>query len=318
MTDARAVILGCGAAAPEGRLTNADLEARGLDTNDSWITERTGIRERRVAGPDDTTASLAAAAGASAIKDAGLTPDDIGLLVLATTTPDQSLPATSATVQDVLGVRCGALDLSAACAGFVYALGMVASVVEAGRADNVLIIGAEVLSRIVDPQDRSTTILFGDGAGAAVVGRVEGTAAGLMSWNAGCDGSAAAILEVPAGGQFMQMDGPEVFRRAVRVLVDSGSAALVEAGVDADDVALLVPHQANVRIISAAADRLGIPMDRVMVNLDRYGNTSAASIPLALHEAVEAGRVHDGDLVLLSGFGAGMTWASALVRWGSR
>jgi 3-oxoacyl-[acyl-carrier-protein] synthase-3 len=318
VTDARAVILGCGAAAPEGRLTNADLEARGLDTSDSWIADRTGIRERRLAGPDDTTASLAAAAGASAIKNSGLTPDDIGLVVLATTTPDQCLPATSASVQDMLGVRCGALDLSAACAGFVYALGTVASLVEAGRADNVLIIGAEVLSRIVDPQDRNTSILFGDGAGAAVVGRVHGTAAGLLSWNAGCDGSVAAILEVPAGEQFMQMDGPEVFRRAVRVLVESGSAALDEAGVHADDISLLVPHQANVRIISAAADRLGIAMDRVMVNLDRYGNTSAASIPLALNEAVGAGRVRGGDLVLLSGFGAGMTWASAVVRWGSR
>ncbi|HVF74520.1 MAG TPA: beta-ketoacyl-ACP synthase III [Acidimicrobiales bacterium] len=309
MTAARAVVTGLGSAVPEGRLTNADLEAR-VDTNDQWIVDRTGIRERRVAGPDDSTASLAAAAGAAAVKDAGLTPDDIGLLVLATTTPDQKLPATSSAVQDLLGLRCGAFDLTAACSGWVYGLGVAASLVETGRADNVLVVGAEVLSRIVDPADRGTSILFGDGAGAGVVARREGEA-GLLSWDTGCDGSLASILEVPLGEQHMHMDGPEVFRRAVRALVDSANKALAQAGVTAADIDVFVPHQANTRIISAAADRLGIPMDRAVLNIERYGNTSAASIPLALAEADLA----DGDLVLLSGFGAGMTWASAVLRW---
>jgi 3-oxoacyl-[acyl-carrier-protein] synthase-3 len=294
-------------------LTNADLEAR-IDTNDQWIVERTGIRERRIAAAGETTASLAAAAGAGAIKDAGLTPDDIGLLVLATTTPDQKLPATSSMVQDLLGLRCGALDVNAACAGWVYALGMTAALIETGRADNVLVVGAEVLSRMVDPADRSTSILFGDGAGAAVVARAEGDV-GLLSWDTGCDGSLVSILEVQAGDEHMRMDGPEVFRRAVRVLVDSGARAMAEAGVTAAEVDVFVPHQANVRIISAAADRLGIPMERTIVNLDRYGNTSAASVPLALHEASEQGRLGNGDVVLLSGFGAGMTWASSVLRW---
>ena len=315
MSLARAAVVGCGSAVPEGRLTNRDLERRGLDTDDEWIVERTGIRERRTAGPHETTAALATAAGASAIKDAGLTPDDIGFVVLATTTPDQVLPSTSTAVQDALGVRCGAIDVSAACAGFVYALGMAASLVEAGRVDNVLVVGAETLTRIVDPMDRGTAILFGDGAGAVVLARAE-TGAGLLSWDTGCDGSLTSLLEVPVGESYMHMDGPEVFRKAVRVVVESGAAALAAAGVGADDIALFVPHQANVRIISAACDRLGIPLERAFVNIDRYGNTSAASVPLALHEAVESGRVADGDLVLLSGFGAGMAWASAVLRWG--
>lgn len=315
MNLARAAVVGCGSAVPEGRLTNADLERRGLDTNDEWIVERTGIRERRMAGPDDTTAALATAAGAGAIKDAGLTPDDIGFVVLATTTPDQVLPSTSTAVQEALGVRCGAVDVSAACAGFVYALGMASSLVETARADNVLVIGAETLTRIVDPMDRGTAILFGDGAGAAVLARSE-AGGGLLSWDTGCDGSLTSLLEVPAGEAYMLMDGPEVFRKAVRVVVESSAAALTAAGVAADDIALFVPHQANVRIISAACDRLGIPSERAFVNIERYGNTSAASVPLALHEAVECGRVADGDLVLLSGFGAGMAWASAVLRWG--
>ena len=315
MSLARAAVVGCGSAVPEGRLTNRDLERRGLDTNDEWIIERTGIRERRMASPNETTAALATAAGASAIKDAGLTPDDIGFVVLATTTPDQVLPSTSTAVQDALGVRCGAIDVSAACAGFVYALGLAASMVEAGRVDNVLVVGAETLTRIVDPMDRGTAILFGDGAGAVVLAR-GGSRGGLLSWDTGCDGSLTSLLEVPVGEAYMHMDGPEVFRKAVRVVVESGAAAMAAAGVAADDIALFVPHQANVRIISAACDRLGIPLERAFVNIDRYGNTSAASVPLALHEAVEGGRVADGDLVLLSGFGAGMAWASAVLRWG--
>lgn len=316
MRTVRAVVAGCGVALPEERLTNADLERR-VDTTDAWIVERTGIRERRVAGPDDTTASLAAAAAAAALKDADLTTDDVDLLLVATTTPDQQVPATAARVQDVLGVRCGALDVNAACAGFVYGLGTAAALVESGRAEHVLLVGAEVLTRVVDPDDRGTCILFGDGAGACVVSRAEGQGdAGVLSWDVGCDGSASSLLEVPVGERYLRMDGSEVFRRAVRVVVDSARKALEDADMAPEDVALFVPHQANVRIIHAAADRLGIPMTRAVVNIDRYGNTSAASIPIALAEAKDEGRMADGDLVLLSGFGAGMTWASAVVRWG--
>jgi 3-oxoacyl-[acyl-carrier-protein] synthase-3 len=310
----RATIAGTGMAVPEARLTNADLEAR-VDTSDAWIVERTGIRERRVATGGETTATLASDAGAAAIKAAGLTPDEIDLLVLATTTPDQKVPATSAMVHDSLGLRCGAFDVNAACAGFVYSLGLGSSLIETGRAGNVLVVGAEILTRIVDPTDRTTCVLFGDGAGAAVLtGTDDG--GGLLGWDVGCDGSLVSILEVPFGEQWLSMEGGEVFRRAVRAVVDSGTKALADAGVAAGEIDLFVPHQANARIITAACQRLGIAEERTMVNLDRYGNTSAASIPIALAEAAEEGRLHDGDLVLLAGFGAGMTWASAVLRWG--
>lgn len=309
-----AAVAGLGCALPEQRLTNADLEAR-MQTTDRWIVERTGIRERRIAGPDESTAMLATAAGGAAIKDAGLTPDDVDLLVLATCTPDQQLPHTSARVQDALGLVCGALDLGAACAGFVYALGMAASLVDSGRAQHVLVVGAETLSRVTDPDDRGTAILFGDGAGACVVSETDGVGE-LLSWHVGCDGSAGDILSIPRDGVFMHMDGPEVFRRAVRVVVESATVALERAGLTAGEVALFVPHQANVRIVQAASERLGIPMGRAVVNIDKYGNTSAASIPIALHEAVQDGRVSEGDVLLLSGFGAGMTYASAVLRWG--
>jgi 3-oxoacyl-[acyl-carrier-protein] synthase-3 len=311
---ATAAIAGWGTAIPDHVRTNADLEAR-VDTSDEWIVERTGIRERRVAGPAETTASLAVHAGAAALKDAGLTPDDIDLLIVATATPDQPLPAVAAFVQDGLGLRCGAFDLGAACAGFVYSLVVGSSLVATGGVRRVLIVGAETLTRIVDPSDRSTIILFGDGAGAAVLSAAD-EGLGLVSFDLGCDGSAAPLLEIPRGERWLTMRGSEVFRRAVRAVNDSASAALAKAGLTADDIALFVPHQANRRIIDAAARHLGIPPDRTMVNIDRYGNTSAASIPIALAEAADAGRVRDGDLVLLSGFGAGMTWASAVVRWG--
>ena len=298
-------------AVPEARLTNSDLELL-LDTSDAWIVERTGIRERRVAGDADTSATLGAAAGAAAIKDAGLTPGDIGLVLVATCTPPQVLPSTAALVQEMLGLRCGALDVGAACAGFVYGL-----VVAAGVTTDqpTLLIGAETLTRITDPDDRSTRILFGDGAGAAVVGAPADPSAGLLAWDLGCDGSAAPLLEVPVGDRYMRMEGKEVFRRAVRIVVESAVTALTRAGLSPADVDLFVPHQANVRIIEASCSRLGIPFDRAVVNLDRYGNTSAASIPMALAEAAEQGRTGPGDVVLLSGFGSGMTWASAVLRW---
>ena len=326
---AAATIIGWGTTVPDARITNADLEAR-LDTNDAWIVERTGIHERRVAGPGESTASLAVDAAAAAIKCAGLVPSDIDLLIIATATPEQPIPHTGAFVGETLGLNCGSFDMNAACAGFVYELVVGASMVQMGY-NRVLLVGSETLSRITDPEDRTTAVLFGDGAGAAVLAPTKDTP-GLLAWDLGCDGSAAGILEVPAGGSrlpssaqtvadrghYLKMAGQEVFRRAVRAVVDSATATLGRAGVDASDVDWFVPHQANGRIIDAAGHRLGFETERTLVNIDRFGNTSSASIPLALFEAVEDGRVQDGDLVLCSGFGAGMTWASALVRWGAR
>jgi 3-oxoacyl-[acyl-carrier-protein] synthase-3 len=323
-------IAGCGYAVPDGRVTNADLAHR-VDTTDAWIVERTGIRERRVAGPNESTATLATDAGANAVKRAGLTPDDIDVLIVATASPEQPLPHTGAFVGEALGMRCASFDLSAACAGFVYELVVGASMLGIGY-EHVLIVGAETLSRIVDPEDRTTVVLFGDAAGAAVLTRTAGDAPSLLAWDLGCDGSAAGLLEIPAGGSrrpaspatvedrghYLKMQGQPVFRRAVRAVVDSATVTLDRAGLSADEIAWFIPHQANLRIIEAAAQRLGVPPERTLVNIERYGNTSAASIPLALFEAVESGRVRDGDLVLLSGFGAGMTWASAIIRWGVR
>jgi 3-oxoacyl-[acyl-carrier-protein] synthase III len=325
----RACIAGWGTALPEGRLTNADLERR-VDTSDQWIVERTGIRERRIAAPDETTATLAIAAGAAAIKSAKITPVDVDLLIVATATPEQPIPHTGAFVGDGLGLRCGSFDLGAGCAGFVYELVTGGSLLTTGGLGHVLVVGSETLSRIIDPADRTTCVLFGDGAAALVLEAGPDDGPGLLAFDLGCDGSLAGLLQVKAGGsrrpttaetlaeglQFLQMQGPEVFRRAVRVVVESASATLTRAGVASSEVDWFVPHQANARIIDAAANRLGIPPERTIVNIARYGNTSAASIPLALAEAADDGRLEDGQLVLLSGFGAGMTWGSALLRWG--
>jgi 3-oxoacyl-[acyl-carrier-protein] synthase-3 len=330
----RVLVAGCGRAVPDGRLTNQDLERR-LDTDDRWITERTGIKERRVAAPTESTSTLAAAAGAAAIKDAGLTTDDIGFLIVATTTPDQPMPATSAFVADALSLRCGSFDLNAACAGFAYATIVGSSLVQASGSGRALVIGADVMTSIVNPMDRNTAVLFGDGAGAVVLSAVDRPAGtGILGWDFGTDGSGAGLLQVPAGGSarptssetlaagahWMTMDGREVFRRAVRVLAESSVAALAKAGLTPDDVDLFVPHQANIRIIDATATRLGFAKgdrgDRTFINVDRYGNTSAGSIPIALAEAAEGGRLRDGDVVLLSGIGAGLTWASVVLRWG--
>jgi 3-oxoacyl-[acyl-carrier-protein] synthase III len=330
MTD-RAYVAGWGAAVPDGVITNAELEAV-LDTSNAWIVERTGIRERRVATPDDTTATLAIAAGSAAIKRAELTPDAIDLLVLATATPEQPIPHTGAFVGEGIGLRCGSFDLGAGCAGFVYALVAGASMLTAGNLDHVLVVGAETLSRIVNPGDRSTRILFGDASAGVVLGRTAGDdGPGLLAWDLGCDGSATGLLEIRAGGSrrptspqtladedhYLRMAGQEVFRRAVRAVVDSAAITLERAGVEAAAVDWFIPHQANLRIIEAAGRRLGIPSERTIVNIDRYGNTSAASIPLALAEAADAGQLQPGQLVLMSGFGAGMAWASALIRWGA-
>jgi 3-oxoacyl-[acyl-carrier-protein] synthase III len=325
----RACISGWGTGVPEQRLTNADLEQR-VDTTTAWIVERTGIRERRVAAPTDTTASMAIEAGTAAIKHAGIPPDAIDLLIVATATPEQPTPHTGAFVGEGLGLRCGSFDLNAGCAGFVYMLVVGSSLLMTGGLDHVLVLGAETLTRVIDPEDRSTCVLFGDGAAAAVLSRSPDDGPGVLAWDLGCDGSAAALLEIRAGGsrmpataetiaageQYLKMQGQEVFRRAVRAVADSARMTLDRAGVTPADVAWFVPHQANVRIIDSAASRLGIPKERTIVNIDRYGNTSAASIPIALAEAADDGRLCDGDLVLLSGFGAGMTWGSALLRWG--
>ena len=304
-----AIITGWGSAVPDKVVTNDDLSAR-LDTSDAWIAERTGIRERRIGG---TTSELAVAAGRKALEQAGRRADEIDVLVLATTTPDATVPGTSATVQHELGVAGGAFDLNAACSGFVYSLVAAHGLVLAG-ARRILVIGSETLSRITDWDDRTIAVLVGDGAGAVVLEATDGPGE-LLGWDLGADGSLRHLLKCDLGG-YLYMNGKEIFRHAVRAVVDSSTAALGRAGLTPADVDVFVPHQANARIITAAAGRLGIPDDRCVMTIDRYGNTSSASIPLALCDALEAGRLAPGAHVLLSGFGGGMTWASAVLRWG--
>ncbi len=299
----------CAIAVPEKVVTNDDLSAT-LDTSDEWIVERTGIRERRVGG---TTSGLAIEAGQRVLADAGLTPDDIDTVVLATTTADAIVPGTASTVQNGLGITGGAFDLNAACSGFVYGLVVSAGLIAAGGG-RVLLVGADTLSRITDWDDRTIAVLVGDGAGAVVVEPVDGPG-DLLSWNLNSDGSLRHLLKCEHGG-YLYMDGKEIFRRAVRAVVDSAEQALADAGLSADDVSLLVPHQANLRIIQAVCQRLGIDESRTAIVIDRYGNTSSASIPLALFDVVDHGRVAQGDHLLLTGFGGGMTWASAVLRWG--
>jgi len=302
-------ITGWGIAVPDKVITNADLSLR-LDTSDEWITERTGIHERRVGG---TTSQLAIDAGRLAMARAGVAPSDIDLVVLATTTPDAIVPGTSATVQDGLGIGGGAFDLNAACSGFVYGMVAAHGMVLAG-ANRILLIGSETLSRITDWDDRAMAVLVGDGAGAVVLERTEGPGE-LLGWHLGADGSLRHLLKCDHGGT-LWMNGKEIFRHAVRAVIDSSLIALERAGLTPDDVDLFVPHQANARIITAAASRMHIAEDRYVITIDRYGNTSSASIPLALADALENDRLHPGSIVLLSGFGGGMTWASAVLRWG--
>jgi 3-oxoacyl-[acyl-carrier-protein] synthase-3 len=304
-----AVITGWGTALPPKTVTNDDLAAY-LDTSDAWIVERTGIRERRVGG---TTAGLSIDSGRAALDMAGIDAADIDALVLSTTTPDRAVPATSATVQAALGTRGGAFDVNAACSGFVYGLVVAHGLIAMGSR-KVLMIGTDTLARITDWDDRNTAVLFGDGSGAVVLEAVDGPGQ-LLGWDIDADGTAERLLFAELGGN-LQMDGREVFRRAVRIMVDSARKSMAHAGVTADDLALVVPHQANIRIIEAACNRLGVPMERAATVLHRTGNTSSASIPLALADSLDAGRVKPGDLVLLVGFGAGMTAASAIIRWG--
>jgi len=306
---AGAVITGWGTALPPKILTNDDLAGM-MDTSDQWIQERTGIKERRVGG---TTAGLSVEAGRKAIEMSGVDPARIDALILATTTPDRTVPATAPTVQHELGLRCGSFDVNAACSGFMYGLVVAHGLITMGS-ERILIIGTDTLARITDWEDRNTAILFADGSGAVMLEKSEGKGQ-LLGWDLDADGSAERFLFAEIGG-YLHMDGREVFRRAVRIMVESGEKAMAHAGVTADDISLVVPHQANIRIIDAACQRLGIPMEKTATVLQHTGNTSSASIPLALVDALDSGRVQEGDLLLLVGFGAGMTAASAVLRWG--
>jgi len=305
------VITGWGTALPEKILTNDDL-SKMMDTSDEWIRERTGIHQRHVGG---STASLSVESGRRAIEMSGIDPLSIDALVLSTTTPDRTVPATSARVQHELGLSCGAFDINAACSGFVYGLATAHGLIAMG-ANKVLLIGTDTLSRITDWTDRNTAILFADGSGAAVIKAVEGPGE-MLAWDIAADGSAEPLLYAEIGG-FLHMDGKEVFRRAVRIMVDSAQKSLDDAGLNIDDIALIVPHQANTRIIKAACERLGAPLEKTAIVLHRTGNTSSASIPLALFDAADAGRLQRGDLVLMVGFGAGMTAASSIIRWNGK
>lgn len=303
-----AVITGWGTALPPKIVTNHDLEQT-LDTNDEWIRSRTGITQRHVGG---TTIGLSVESGLQAIERSGVDRAAIDAVVLATCTPDQQW-GNAAAVQDQLGLRCGAFDVNAACTGFMYALVTAHGLVAMG-AEKVLVIGTDTVSRITDWNDRGTAPLFADGSGAVVLEASDGPGQ-LVGWDLDADGSALSLLWADVGGT-IHMDGKEVFRRAVRIMVDSATKSMAHAGVTIDDIALIVPHQANIRIISAACDRLGIPIERAAIVIDRTGNTSSATIPLALADALDAGRVAPGDLVLLVGFGGGMTAASAILQWG--
>ncbi|HXY20451.1 MAG TPA: beta-ketoacyl-ACP synthase III [Gemmatimonadales bacterium] len=319
---------GLGSYVPPKVLTNADFE-RMLDTSDTWIRERTGIRERHIAGPEDTAAEMGRKASLKALEEAGLGPLDVDVLVAATATPDRLLPSTACDIQALLGAKNAAsFDVLAACPGWIYALVVAESMLVAGRAERALVVGTEKLSAITDYTDRSTAVLFGDAAGAVVLTKGDGSR-GLLSTYLMSDGTLAELLHRPGGGSvcppseqmlkdrsyFLKMAGREVFKAAVRAMADAASKALERAGVSGEQVDLLVPHQANIRIIEATATHAGIPMDRVYVNVDRYGNTSSASIPLALDEARRCGRLEPGMITLLVTFGAGFTWGAAVLKW---
>ena len=322
-------IIGLGSYTPPRVLTNSDLEKM-VDTSDEWIRTRTGITERRIADPDVATSDLARVSVATAIRNAGLQPTDIGLVVVATVTPDVFFPCTAAIVQDAIGAtNAAAFDVSVGCTGFVYALAAVGAMVASGAYEHAVVTGAETLSKITDWEDRSTCVLFGDAAGSAVLGPVE-EGRGILSYSLGNDGNGACdLLTIPAGGSrlpataetvanrqhYLKMVGSEVFKFAVRALVDSSEEAVRRAGLTMEEIDVVVPHQANLRIIDAAAKRFHLPLDRFVRNVERYGNTSSASIPLALDEAVREGIVKPGNNVLLSSFGAGLSWASMVLRW---
>ena len=321
-------IAGIGHYVPERVMTNADLE-RLVETTDEWIVTRTGIRERRIAADDQASSDLGLEAAREAMADAGVTADDLDLIIVGTATPDMLFPATACVLQDRLGARrAGAFDLSAACSSWVYAAAVAHGYVSSGLAETVLVVGAETLSKITNWKDRATAVLFGDSAGAAVI-RPSEPGQGFLSFYLGADGSGGPLIQLPGGGSrlpasyetveraqhYLQMNGREVFKFAVRVIPRAIEEAVLRAGLRLGDVDWFIPHQANVRIIDAAAERLGQPREKFYVNVDRFGNTSSASVPVALYEAVRSGRIRRGDLAVLVAFGGGLTWASTALRW---
>jgi 3-oxoacyl-[acyl-carrier-protein] synthase-3 len=306
---------GWGIALPEGTLTNAALAAS-LDVSEDWIFERTGILSRRIAADDETTASLAAAASREAVTRARIEPTELDCIIVATCTPDQQIPATAPMVQAALGAdHAFAYDLNAGCSGFLFALAQADALISTGTARRVLVCGADVLSRVTDYSDARSCVLFGDGAGAVILEEGSRRVGPFVLFS---DGSRAELLWIPPGQDFIKMNGREVYRRAVETMTNSVLEILDGAGLSVSDIALLVAHQANVRILNAVGARLGLASDQVAINITRYGNTSAASIPIALAEAADVGRLQDGDLVVLTAFGAGFTWGAGLIRWGSR
>ncbi|WNS45525.1 beta-ketoacyl-ACP synthase III [Paenibacillus sp. MMS20-IR301] len=321
-------IIGTGKYVPERILTNSDLE-KIVETNDEWIVSRTGIRERHIAAPEQATSDLAYEAALKALDSAGMKAEDLDLIIVATVTPDSAFPSTACILQDKLGAKgAAAFDLSAACSGFVYSLATATGFIQNGMYNNALIIGADTLSRITDYTDRNTCVLFGDGAGAVIVGEVpEGR--GFQSFDLGAEGSGGSLLNQEAGGSrlpashqtvedkkhFIYMNGREVFKFAVRVMGTATERVLTKAGITKENIDLFVPHQANIRIIQSAMQRLDLPPEKCVINVDRYANTSAASIPLALVEAAEEGRMKEGDTVLMVGFGGGLTWGASVLIW---
>ena len=326
-SNGRVSITGIGSNAPQRVMKNDEL-AQIVDTSDEWIVERTGIRERRVAAPEEALSDLARPAAEAALGQAGLQASSVDLIIVATVTPDMLFPSTGAILADQLGAKdAAAYDLSAGCTGFVYALVQAHGMVASGLVDHALVVGGDVLSKVVDWEDRSTCVLFGDGAGAVVLERVPD--GGFLGFELGADGSGGPQLYMPAGGSrapataetvaarqhYAKMNGREVFKFATRVLVDSAEKVLDECDVPVEEIDVYVPHQANVRIIDHARKKLGIPEERTVVNVDRFGNTSSGSIPLALGDAESDGRLKEGEMVLMTGMGAGLTWGSALIEW---
>ena len=314
-------ITGLGVKVPDRIVTNDEL-SQYVDTSDEWIVERTGIRQRRIASDDEALSDLALPAARDALAQAGLAGSDIDLIIVATVTPDMAFPSTSAIVADAIGATdAGAYDLSAGCTGFMYALAQAYAMLAGGLAHRALVIGGDVLSKILDWTDRSTLVLFGDGAGAVVLEAAPSQ--GFLGFELGADGAGGTNLWLPGSGsrkfddpdRFVKMNGREVFKFATRILVQSAEDLLTECEVSIDDVDVYIPHQANMRIIDHATRKLGVPSDRVVINVDRYGNTSSGSIPLAMADAVADGRIAPGKLVLMTGMGAGLTWGSALMRW---
>ena len=320
----RSAIAGMGAYAPEQVITNFDLE-KTMNTSDKWITERTGIHRRHVADPGTTTLELATKAARAALDSAGITANDLDMILVGSSSPDGPFPSIACRIQDELNAPGAvAWDTLAACTSFIYGLAMADSFIATERADNVLVIGAEVLSRMLDYSNRGTAVIFGDGAGAAVV-QPSASSAGFLAWCLGSDGR--GYLQVTCGNKelgayaakdphpIIEMEGPGVFKFAVDIFIRQANEVAARAGISMDDIELFVPHQANFRIIDAAARRIGLPLERVAINIDEYGNTSSASIPLALEEAIRNGRVKSGDHVLLAGFGSGLTWGACLLEW---